>query len=202
MNDNNEDNITKTECAVAGLGVAWLLVGAIVAGLLVGGCKSIEVTRHPATLATITQTNGVVTAALDASGAPVILDGGWEVEYFQHWTWTRLDTLSATAGAGVALTLNGYESGADSNLVALVKTSFDGAALLAAKIGAAIASSGGSVAADGVKSALSSAIQRYLSKGGSAANAKVTCKDGTCTITDGTVCETCDASGNCAACSE
>lgn len=156
-----------------------------------GGCKSITVTRHPATLATCADTNGVTRAICDASGAPVILDGGWEVEYFQHWTWTRLDTLSATAGAGVALTLNGYESGADSNLVALVKTSLDGAALLAAKIGAAIATSGGSVAADGAKSAISAAVQKFLQRGGSAAKATATCKDGSCTITDGTVTETC-----------
>lgn len=156
-----------------------------------GGCKSITVTRHPATLATITQTNGVVTAALDAKGNPIILDGGWEVSYFQHWNWQKFDALSATAGTGVSLTLNGYESGVDSNLVALVKVSFDGAALLAAKIGAAIATSGGSVAADGAKSAISAAVQKFMQRGGSAAKASATCKDGSCTITDGTVTETC-----------
>ena len=201
MNDNNEDNITKTECAVAGLGVAWLLVGAIVAGLLVGGCKSVTVEYRGKDLATWTDTNGVVRAICDELGKPVFFDKGWIVDYFQHGVLTKFDEMHAEAGVA-KLDLNGYQSGVDSNFVALVKVSFDGAALLAAKIGAAIASSGGSVAADGVKSALSSAIQRYLSKGGSAANAKVTCKDGTCTITDGSVCETCDASGNCAACSE
>ena len=199
---NEEEKITKSECAAAGVAILWMLCGAIVAGLLVGGCKSIEVERKGQTLATYTDTNGVVRAVCDKSGKPVILDGGWTVDYFQHWTWTRLDTLSATAGTGVALTINGYESSTDSNLVALVKTSFDGAALLAAKIGAAIATSGGSVAADGVKSAISAAVQRYISKGGDAAKAAVSCANGKCTITDGSICETCDALGNCASCSD
>ena len=172
-----------------------LIVAAVLfAGVLAGvtGCKSITVERHPPSVATYADTNGVVHAVCDTKGKPVILDGGWEVSYFQHWTWMKLDTLSATAGAGVSLQLNGYESGADSNLVALVKTSFDGAALLAAKIGAAIATSGGSVAGDAAKSLLSAAVQRYLARGGNASNATVTCKNGSCTISDGTVTETCD----------
>jgi len=151
------------------------------------GCKSITVEKRPHAPVTYTDTNGVVQVLCDTSGKPVFVDNGWEVSYFQHWTWTKLDTLNATAGAGVTLSLNGYESGADSNLVALVSASFDGAALLAAKVGAAIASSGGSVAAD----ALSAAIKRYISKGGSAAAATVTCTDSGCTISDGTVTETC-----------
>ena len=197
----NEDRVTKTDCAVAWLGVLWMLLGAIFAGHLVGGCKSIEVEYRGKGLCTWTDTNGVVRAICDDVGKPIFFDKGWIVEYFQHGVLTKFDELHAEAGVA-KLDLNGYQSGVDSNFVALVKVSFDGAALLAAKIGAAIATSGGSVAADGVKSALSSAIQRYLSKGGSAANANVTCKDGTCTITDGSVCETCDTSGTCAACSD
>ena len=200
--ENEESKISKAEYAAAGLGIMWILVGAIFAGLIVGGCKSIEVRRHAASVATYADTNGVTHAVCDAKGKPIILDGGWEVDYFQHWMWTKLDTLNATAGTGVALSLNGYESAVDTNLVALVKTSFDGAALLAAKIGAAIATSGGSVAADGVKSAISAAVQRYISRGGDVSKAAVSCADGKCTISDGSVCETCDALGNCASCSD
>lgn len=163
---------------------------AAIAGAI--GCKSIKVKRHPPTLASYTDTNGVERVLCDPAGNPVVLDGGWDVSYWQHWTWTKFDMLSATAGTGVSLTLNGYQSGADSNLVALVKTSFDGAALLAAKIGAAIASSGGSVAADGAKSAISAAVKKFLARGGSAANATATCKDGNCTISDGSITETCE----------
>ena len=166
-----------------------VLMCGICAVLAVSGCKSIEVTRHAQTLATITQTNGVVTAALDAKGCPIILDGGWGVDYFQHWTWTKLDTLSATAGLGVKLDINGYESGADSNLVALVKTSFDGAALLAAKVGAAIATAGGSAGVDGV----ASMVRQFVSRGGDTAKATVSCANGSCTISDGAVTETCSS---------
>ena len=72
-----------------------------------------------------------------------------------------------------------------------MRTSFDGAALLAAKIGAAIATSGGSVAADGAKSAISSLVKKYIASGGNAKAAKITCANGSCTVTDGTVTESC-----------
>lgn len=186
----NEEKLTKMEIVAGAVALLWPALFAVLASA-VCGCKSIDVTRHPDSIATWTDTNGVVRAILDESGKPIRLNGGWEVEYFQHWTWTKLDSLNASAGAGVTLSLNGYESGADSNLVALVKTSFDGAALLAAKIGAAIASGGTSLAGDAAQSALSAAIKRYLLNGGSAAAAKIDCANGSCTISDGTVSETC-----------
>lgn len=182
-----EDNLTAGEYVSATVAAVWLLIGAVVAGALVGGCKSIEVEKRPQTALTYTDTNGVAHVVLDQAGRPIILDGGWVVDYFQHWTWTKLDTLQATAGTGVTLSLNGYESGVDSNLVALVRTSFDGAALLAAKIGAAIATSGGSAAADGV----AALVRKFVSSGGDVSKATVSCANGACTVTDGTVSETC-----------
>lgn len=168
-----------------------ILGAALVAMVMLAGCKSIEVERKAQTLATWTDTNGVVHAICDAKGRPVLLDGGWTVEYFQSWNWQRFDALSATAGTGVSLTLNGYQSGADSNLVVLVRTSFEGVATLTAKIGAAIATSGGSVAGEAGYTLLKNAISKFVAKGGSAENATVTCKDGSCTISDGAVSETC-----------
>lgn len=185
--NKQEDNLTAGEFVTATVAAVWLLIGAVVAGAFVGGCKSIEVEKRPQSALTWTDTNGVVRLVLDNANKPVILDGGWEVDYFQHWTWTKLDTLQATAGTGVTLSLNGYESGVDSNLVALVKTSFDGAALLAAKIGAAIATSGGSAAADGV----AALVRKFVSNGGDVSKATVSCANGACTVTDGTVCESC-----------
>lgn len=182
-----EDNLTAGEFVTATVAAVWLIVGAAIAGALVGGCKSIEVNKRPQTALTWTDTNGVVRLVLDNANKPVILDGGWEVDYFQHWMWTKLDTLNATAGTGVTLSLNGYESGVDSNLVALIKTSFDGAALLAAKIGAAIATSGGSAAADGV----AALVRKFVASGGDVSKATVSCANGACTVTDGTVCESC-----------
>ena len=172
----------------------------------VTGCKSITVERHPPTLATITQTNGVVTAALDAKGNPILLDGGWIVEYFQHWTWMRLDTLHATAGAGVVLDLNGYESGVDSNLVALVDVSLRGTAELAAKIGTAIATCGGSAAAEGGASGIISlakqAYSRFVKRGGDEAKAVVSsAADGTVTVSDGSIGVQC-ANGVCSDCAD
>lgn len=162
-----------------------IVVAALAA--VVTGCKSIEVERRGQSALTYTDTNGIVRAVCDAAGRPVLLDGGWTVEYFQHWNWQKFDSLNATAGEGVSLQLNGYASGSDSNLIALVKTSFDGAALLAAKVGAAIASCGGSCAADGI----SALVRKFIASGGDVAKAKVTCADGSCTISDGVVAETC-----------
>ena len=151
---------------------------------ILAGCKSVTVTRHPAALAKV---------ATDSKGAPIVLDGGWEVEYFQHWNWQKFDAMSATAGAGVSFSMNGYEGGADaSNLVNLVEVSFKGAAELTAKIGAAIATSGGSIAAEGGAKALAAAISKFIKNGGDASKAAVTCADGNCTISDGTVSEVCE----------
>ncbi|MCR5750719.1 MAG: hypothetical protein K6G91_02040 [Kiritimatiellae bacterium] len=169
-----------------------MILGAtLVAFAVFAGCKSIEVERKAQTALTWTDTNGVVRAVCDVKGRPVVLDGGWTVDYFQHWTWQKFDMLTATAGPGVSLTLNGYQSAVDTNLVALVRVSFEGAATLAAKVGAAIATSGGSVAGDAATAALQSAIGRFLAKGGDAAKATVACKDGNCTISDGSITETC-----------
>ena len=88
-------------------------------------------------------------------------------------------------------TMNGYKAEPSEELNKLVETSLKGAAELAAKVGAAIATSGGSVAGDAAYTALRNAISKYISKGGDASKAKITCENGNCTISDGTVTETC-----------
>ena len=100
-------------------------IAAIAAGIT--GCKSIEVERHAQTLATVQNADGTVTVVRDAQNNPVTLDGGWNVDYFQHWNWQKFDSLSAKAGKDVSLDINNYASGADSNLVSLVSTSLEGA---------------------------------------------------------------------------
>lgn len=147
------------------------------------GCKSIEVERRSQTLAFDKNGETVRTAA----GEPVILDGGWKVDYFQHWNTQRFDSLSAKAGQA-ELSINNYESSADTNLVALVDASAKGAALLAERVAAAVASFGGSTTAE----AISAAIEKYVGAGGDAAKAAVKCENGKCTITDGTVSECID----------
>ena len=204
MKDN--EPITKAERVCAGLAVLWMLCGATLAGLLVGGCKSIEVEYRGKGLATWTDTNGVVRAICDDVGKPIFFDKGWIVEYFQHWTWMRLDTLHATAGAGVVLDLNGYESGVDSNLVALVDVSLRGTAELAAKIGTAIATCGGSAAAEGGASGIISlakqAYSRFIKRGGDEAKAVVSsAADGTVIVSDGSIGVQC-ANGVCSDCAD
>ena len=91
----------------------------------------------------------------------------------------------------VKFRISNYKDAVSPELNKIIDTSFKGAAELAAKIGAAIATSGGSVAGEAAYSALSKTIKNYLSKGGSAEKATIECKDGSCTISDGNVTETC-----------
>ena len=88
--------------------------------------------------------------------------------------------------------ISNYKDAVSPELNKIIDTSFKGAAELAAKVGAAIATSGGSVAGEAAYSALSKTIKNYLSKGGSAEKATIECKDGSCTISDGTVSEVCE----------
>ena len=185
---------------------AGLIGAGLVAVAGLAGCKSIEVERHGQTLATYADTNGVVRVALDAKGNPIILDGGWEVDYFQHWMWTKLDMLNATAGTGVTLAINGYESGVDTNLVALVDVSLRGTAELAAKIGTAIATCGASAAAEGGAASIvalaKQAYNRFVSRGGNVSKAVVSsAADGTVTVTDGTIGVQCK-DGSCTDCTD
>lgn len=179
-----------------------MILAALVAAF--AGCKSIEVERHAQTVATYTDTNGVVKAVCDEKGRPVVLDGGWNVDYFQHWNWQKFDELSAKAGTGVALTINKYESGADSNLVALVSTSLDGLTKLTVAVGEAyVKIAGGGAQADTALKSASKIINYFREKGGDVNKATVTADEAakTLKVDDGTTCISCDASGNCTDCS-
>ena len=168
------------------------------------GCKSIEVERHAATLATVKNADGTVSVVKDAAGNPVVLDGGWEVDYFQHWNWQKFDSLHATAGAGVVLDLNGYEGGADAtNLTALVKGSLDGLTkLVATAADAYVKVAGGGAQADVALSTAGKIIKYFSDKGGDVSKATVTADtaENVVKVTDGTTCVTCDAAGNCTDC--
>ena len=138
--------------------------------------------------------------AMDADGKPVILaDGriqtikkGWSVYHNQHWMITEADQMNATIRPdAIEFSLNGFNSKPDGeNLNALVKNVLDGVANLAAKIGAAVATSGGSAGAD----AVAAMVGEFVSKGGDLDKATVTVADGNIVCTDGT----CIVSGACA----
>ena len=137
----------------------------------------------------------------DQNGAPIVAKDGTvqTVHKGQRWHYNKnmvdqtVDDIAFSRQPGDAITLNvkNYKDTVSPELNKVIETSFKGAAELAAKVGAAIATSGGSVAGEAAYSALKSAIAKYISKGGSADKAKITCEGGNCTISDGTVTETC-----------
>ena len=138
----------------------------------------------------------------DADGKPLVDKDGkvQTVHKGQKWHYNKnmvdqsLDDLEFTRKRGdvIGLKLKNYKDTVSPELNKVVETSFKGAAELAAKVGAAIATSGGSVAGEAAYSALRSAIAKYISKGGDVSKTTVTCKDGSCTFTDGTVTEVCE----------
>lgn len=137
----------------------------------------------------------------DAAGNPVCDTNGVVQTVYKGQKWDFNKNMVDQAyddvdfkrmkGNEIALRISNYKDQVSPELNKVVETSFKGAAELAAKIGAAIATSGGSIAGEAGYSALRNAIAKYISKGGSAEKAKITCEGGNCTITDGTVTETC-----------
>lgn len=156
----------------------------------VAGCLAIEVEDYgqeplrDAAGNLVTDTNGVVQT----------------IHKGQRWHYNKnmIDqsheevNFSRRPGDDINLTVKNYRSVVSAELNKVIDTSMKGAAELAAKIGAAIATSGGSVAGEAGMAALKSSIQNYLENGGDAKNATVTCKDGNCTISDGVVTEVCE----------
>ncbi len=174
------------------------------AAAMITGCKSIEVERHAQSLATVANADGTVQVVRDSQNNPVVLDGGWNVDYFQHWNWQRFDSLSAKAGQGVSLDINNYEGGADAtNLTALVHTSLDGLTKLVATAAEAyVKVAGGGAQADTALSTAKKIINYFSDKGGDVTKATVTTDtaSNTVKVTDGTTCISCDAAGNCTDC--
>ena len=160
-----------------------LIAAGLCAAANITGCKSIEVDRRGHQVAM----DGQGQVIKDKDGNPVILDLGWNVDYFQHWNWQKFDSMHAKAGEA-ELDINGYEGGAAaSNLTALVSTSLSGVATITEKVCAAIITYGGSVAAEGGSAAITALANKFIAAGGDESKATVTCKDGSCTVTDGCV---------------
>ena len=180
-----------------------LMIAIAATAAAVTGCKSIEVERHAQSLATVENADGTVQVVRDAANNPVILDGGWAVDYFQHWNWQRFDSLAAKTKEA-ELTINNYEGGADAtNLTALVHTSLEGLTkLVATAADAYVKVAGGGAQADTVVNVASKIVKFFTDKGGDVDKATVTTDSATNTVkvTDGSVCIECDAAGNCSDC--
>lgn len=180
-----------------------MMMCAVGAAIVMTGCKSIEVERHPQSLATIQNADGTAQVVRDAANNPVVLDGGWNVDYFQHWNWQRFDSLSAKAGKDVSLDINNYASGADSNLVSLVDTSIAGATkLIATAAEAYVKVAGGGAQADTGLAVARKIYEYFKSLGGDETKATVRTDEVAklVTVTDGETCVQCDAAGNCTDC--
>ena len=158
-----------------------LMMAFAAVAVVLAGCRVVEVENRGEEI------------ARDADGKPVTLqDGtiqtvkrGWSVYHNQHWMVTEADSLTAHVEAGkIDFALNGLNARPDgTNLNALVVGSLEGAANLAAKVGAAVATSGGSTGAE----AVAAWVKSFVAAGGDPAKATVSCADGSCTITDGAV---------------
>lgn len=120
----------------------------------------------------------------------VIASGGWRASARSPlWATESLKGLDLGVGTNstVYLRLDTYKRDLSTNSVVLTEKALDGAANLAAKIGAAIATSGVSAGADTISSAAKTLYEKFTAAGGNVENATVECKNGVCTVTDGSV---------------
>lgn len=174
-----------------------LIIPAAVAALAAGCQMMTTAEKRPTVFHPIQR----VQVVPDGSKA-IVYNVGYERDtggYFMRarsplWATEAMKGLSLDIGQGenhVAFGFDAYGRDLSTNAVAMVDIMSRAAVDLAEKVGAAIATSGGSIAGDAAKGAINKAINSYISKGGSVEKATVTCSDGNCTITDGTVIEEC-----------
>lgn len=156
-----------------------LVIEVMVVGCVLCGCRSVKVKNHGQTY--IKNADG---SPVLVNGAPVPLSKGWEVTHWQHWMVTKADTVKATIKPNdIEFELNGLDEKSDGDgLASVISASLSGAAELAAKVGAAIATAGGTACADSI----SGLVAKFIKAGGKVEKASVECKDGSCSITDGT----------------
>ena len=167
-----------------------LLVLSVFIAAVFGGCQTyITAEKRPESILPVSDSSGNVTGYIVASG-------GWTASARSPlWAAESLRGLDIGVGTNgtVHLILGEYQRDLSTNAVEMTRILTDGAVSLAAKVTAAIVSSGASPAADGV----SALVQKFIASGGDASKATVTCAEGKCSVTDGYV--TCDDSG-CSAC--
>ena len=163
-----------------------MLLAAIALAIILAGCRSVEVENYGQDYVKMSNGDPVL-----VDGKPVLIGKGWSVDHFQHWMITKADTISANVKKDeIDFSMNGLNTQPDAEgLKNLVDVSLKGTAELAAKIGAAIATSGGSAGAD----AIAAYVKQFIAKGGDPEKATVTVSDGTLTGTDGS----CTMTGSC-----
>ena len=145
-----------------------IIIGLAAAAL--AGCRSVTVRNYGQEV-------------VDVNGVQTVISKGWYVSHWQHWMITRADNISASIKPEeITFGLAGLDEKSDGDgLAKVVTASLSGAAELATKIGAAIATAGGTACADSV----SGLVAKFVKAGGQVEKASVSCNDGSCTITDG-----------------
>ena len=170
------------------LGFALVIAAMIALALLLPGCTSTYAKWGGERV--VTGKDGL--PLVDKDGVVQKVKEPVELSSWRHWT----DSLIGTATLGIRkdaidFQMQNYSSKPSEELAKTIDVSLKGAAELASRIGAAIATSGASVAGEQGYVLIRNAIAKYIKKGGDVKNVKVECKDGNCTFTDGTVTETC-----------
>ena len=166
-----------------------MMIACAACAAVITGCVAIEVEDYGYEVVT----DKAGTPLRDANGAVQTVHKGQRWHMNKNMVEQQYDDVEFERQLNnvIKFRISNYKDAVSPELNKIIDTSFKGAAELAAKIGAAIATSGGSVAGEAAYSALSKTIKNYLSKGGSAEKATIECKDGNCTISDGNVTETC-----------
>ena len=161
--------------------------------LALAGCQTrVTWTKNPEQIIAIQaveKVNGVdtlVTKSVEKAS------GGYEVTARSPlWADEALKGMTLSVGdkGEVAFGLSEYSRDLSTNAVTMAHNLLTDFAALAEKAAAAYATAGASLATSQASAAVKKAIASYITKGGNAESATVTCKDGTCTFTDGTVTE-------------
>lgn len=174
----------------------------IAALAIAAGCQTrITATKNPEQIrpvykvANIGGTNTAYVAGYERAS------GGWEATARSPlWATEELKGLEigVDTNGTVQLMLANYKRDLSTNAVTMAHNLLTDFGVLAEKALAAYASCGASLATAGAQAAVKKAIAAYITKGGNAQKANVTCENGVCTFTDGTVTEIC-ADGSCLA---
>ena len=161
---------------------------AIAALAACAGCNTTRIGADPVALGTRTTTVYIDGDTNRVASVTVSTDHAfaWWANSYRNLMDTQIADMAFQYGEASA-SVKGYGNTVN---VEAVKACADAVSDITAKVCAAIVSHGGTT----VSSAVSSLVARFVKAGGDASKAQVTCKDGSCTITDGNI--TCDG-GKC-----
>lgn len=178
-----------------------MLIAAIAAAFLTGCQTRITAVKHAEAvhpIQKVVQVNGQDQIIVDRYE---ISSGGWEATarspLYAQEALNGLELGVETNGT-VKLALGSYNRDLSPQAVTMVKEMFAGGANLAIAIGDAYTKiAGGGAQADTMITMINRAYKAFTSGGGDASKAKVTINGETFDISDGSVCTTCTADGNC-----